>query len=181
MLAGLRVVEFASSHAAMAGKLLGDLGAEVILVEPPDGHASRWFAPFVTDTPGVERSLWWHHYNTSKRGIVIDPCTDSGHSELWQLLQGADVVLEGEAPGRLEQLGLDYEDVRRENRQLVWVSVTPFGRSHGDQAGEAIDLTLMAEGGAMWSCGYDDHDLPPVRGGGNQAYQLGAVWAVKGA
>ncbi len=71
-LTGLRVVELASEHGAFAGKMLADLGAEVVLVEPHDGHATRRFEPFLDDIPGVERSLWWWHYNTGKLGVTLD-------------------------------------------------------------------------------------------------------------
>ena len=71
-LAGLRVVEVASTHAAFAGKLMADLGADVVVVEPPGGHPSRDHGPFLDDEPGPERSLYWWHYNTSKRGVVLD-------------------------------------------------------------------------------------------------------------
>src|SRR4051812_39036659 len=110
MLAGLRVVELASAHAAMAGKLLGDLGAEVVLVEPPGGHPSRWYGPFAGDEPGLESSLWWHHYNTSKLGVVIDRADERGRRQLRMLLESADVVLEGEEPGALDA-ALDHAEV----------------------------------------------------------------------
>jgi len=71
-LRGLEVVELASEHAAWAGKLLADLGAEVTLVEPPGGHATRAIGPFVDDRPDPERSLWWWHHHTSKNGVVLD-------------------------------------------------------------------------------------------------------------
>ena len=94
-LAGLRVVELASEHAAFAGKMLGDLGADVIVVEPPGGHPSRAYGPFVDDVADPERSLWWWHYNTSKRGVVLDLDTDDGAEEFRRLAAGADIVLEG--------------------------------------------------------------------------------------
>ena len=83
-LAGLRVVELSgddvwgSSAAAHAARILADLGADVVLVEPPGGHRCRGFAPFVDDEPGPERSLWWWHYQTSKRGVVVDLETERG-------------------------------------------------------------------------------------------------------
>ena len=71
-LAGVRVVEVAHDAVAWAGRLCADLGAEVIVVEPPGGHASRRYEPFLDDEPGPERSLWWWHYNASKRSVVLD-------------------------------------------------------------------------------------------------------------
>ena len=97
-LAGLRVVELASEHAAFAGKMLGDLGADVIVIEPPGGHASRAYGPFADDVEDPERSLWWWHYNTSKRGVVLDLATDAGADHFRRLAAEADIVLEGEPP-----------------------------------------------------------------------------------
>ena len=180
-LVGLRVVELASEHAAFAGKMLGDLGADVIVIEPPGGHPSRTYGPFADDVEDPERSLWWWHYNTSKRGVVLDLASAAGAERFRGLVAAADVVLEGEAPGALAALGLDHTDLRADHDQLVWVSVTPFGRTGSRAHDPATDLTLLAGGGPAWSCGYDDHSLPPVRGGGNQAFHIASVWAVTGA
>src|SRR5262249_24074387 len=120
---------------------------------------------------------FWH-YNTSKRGITLDLATLRGRELARELIARVDVVLEGEDPGRLESLGLVATDELARRRELVWTSITPFGRN-APRAGEpATDLTLLAGGGPAWSCGYDDHSLPPVRGGGNQAYHTGGHNAV---
>lgn len=184
-LLGLRVVELASEHAALAGKLLADLGAEVVLVEPPGGHATRAYPPFAGDEPHPERSLWWWHYNTSKLGVTLD--LDGGSARrgrepdrdlFARLVATADVVVEGEAPGRLARLGLDHTDLRPAQPRLIWASVTPFGRSGPRRDEPATDLTILAGGGPAWSCGYDDHELPPIRGGGNQGFHTACLVAV---
>src|SRR3954447_8572562 len=105
-LAGLRVVELASDFAALAGKMLGDLGAEVVVVEPPGGHGSRAYGPFVDDQPDPERSLWWWYYNTSKLGVVFDIDTADGRDTFRALAATADIVVEAEPPGRLAGLHL---------------------------------------------------------------------------
>jgi crotonobetainyl-CoA:carnitine CoA-transferase CaiB-like acyl-CoA transferase len=64
---------------------------------------------------------------------------------------------------------------------MIWVSVTPFGRSGPRAHDAATDLTVLAAGGPVWSCGYDDHSIPPVRGGGNQGYQTGSIFATMAA
>ena len=179
-LAGLRVVELASESAAYAGKLLGEMGAEVVLVEPPGGHRTRWFEPFVDDRPDPEKSLWWWHYNVGKRGVALD-LDDPTEADLFRRLAGsADIVLEAEPPDRLSALGLDHTDLCPAHPELIWTSVTPFGRLDPRSARAVTDLTVLAAGGPVWSCGYDDHSLPPVRGGGNQGFQTGSVWAVIG-
>ncbi len=178
-LAGLRVVELASEWAAYAGKLLADLGAEVVLVEPRAGHHTRGYGPFVDDVPGPERSLWWWHYHTSKLGVALDLHHRDDDVELFRRLVGsADAVLEGEPPGTLAERRIDYNDLVRLRPDLIMTSVTPFGRRGPRAREQATDLTLLAAGGPVWSCGYDDHALPPIRGGGNQSLHIGGVHAV---
>jgi crotonobetainyl-CoA:carnitine CoA-transferase CaiB-like acyl-CoA transferase len=180
-LAGLKVVELASEHAAFAGKLLGDLGADVVLVEPPGGHHCRSYGPFADNVTDPEHSLWWWHYQTSKRGVVIDLEQPAGRILFLRLVAEADVVLEGEPPSRLTALGVDYADLSPSHPQLVWVSVTPFGRASARSDEDMTDLTLLAGGGAIQLCGYDDHTLPPVRGGGNQGWHTVSLWAANAA
>jgi len=178
---GVKVVELASEHAALAGKMLGDLGADVVVVEPPGGHASRAYGPFADDVDDPERSLWWWYYNTSKRGVVLDLTSAQGREQFRRLVAEADIVLEGETPGALDALDLGRVALRAEHERLIWVTVTPFGSNGTRALDPATDLTLLAGGGLAWSCGYDDHSLPPVRGGGNQAFHIGSTWAVMGA
>jgi crotonobetainyl-CoA:carnitine CoA-transferase CaiB-like acyl-CoA transferase len=180
-LEGVRVVELASEHGALAGKILADLGAEVIVVEPRGGHASRHFEPFLDDVPGSERSLWWWYYNTGKLSVALD-LHDASGADLWRgLVAASDIVLEGEPPGLLAELGLDFEAFEPEHPELVWVSITPFGSASPRSREPVTDLTLQAGAGPAWSCGYDDHVLPPVRPGGNQGYHTACLWAVEAA
>jgi crotonobetainyl-CoA:carnitine CoA-transferase CaiB-like acyl-CoA transferase len=181
MLEGLRVIELASDRAAYAGKLLGDLGADVVVVEPPGGHTSRWYGPFVDDEPHPERSLWWWYYNTSKRSVVLDLHGDEGARAFALLVAEADVVLEAEPPDHLDSIGLDHRHFRAERPELIWVSVTPFGRRCADADVPMTDLTLLAGSGIVWNSGYDDHTIPPVRGGGGQSHHIAAVNAAMGA
>ena len=177
-LAGTRAVELSSELAAWAGKLLGDMGTDVILVEPPSGARTRGFAPFVYDVPDPDRSLWFWHYNTSKRGVTLDLEDPEGREALKRLIAGADFLLEAERPGRMAALGLDYDALKPLNPGLIMLSVSPYGQTGPRSQDEAVDLTILAGGGPVWSCGYDDHTLPPVRGGGNQGYQTACHFAV---
>jgi len=178
---GLRVVELAGERTALAGKLLADMGAEVIAVEPPTGCPTRGFAPFVDGDPDPEKSLHWFYYNTSKRGVTLDPGREGGGELLARLLASADLLLEGEAPGRLASLGFDDQRIRTLRPDVVHVSITPFGRESSRRDEAATDLTILAGGGPVWSCGYDDHSLPPVRGLGNQGIAIAAHYAVLSA
>ena len=190
---GLRVIELTSERCALAGKLLADMGADVIVVEPPGGSPMRAYEPFADDEADPERALWWWHYNTSKRSVVLDLDAADGAGDFRRLVSTADVVIEAEPLGRLAALGLDWNqlggapssasaiaaqpstDASERNERLIWVSITHNGRERPDPP--ATDLTLLAEGGPVWSCGYDDHTLPPVRGGGNQGLQMACHYA----
>ncbi len=179
-LQGTRVVELATERIAWAGKLMGDMGADVILVEEPGGDRSRGYAPFADDDEGGE-SLYFWHYNTSKRGVVLDLEKSAAKEAFLALVASADVLIESEAPGRLAALGLDYADLVKAKPDLIHVSVTPFGRETSRKDEPVTDLTLLAGGGPVWSCGYDDHSIPPIRGGGNQGYQTASHYAVMSA
>jgi len=179
-LRGTRIVELASERISWAGKLMGDMGADVILVEPPEGEPSRSYPPFADDRDEGE-SLYFWHYNTSKRSVALDLEHESGKQAFLALIESADLLIESEEPGRLAALGLDYEDLAKTRPDLIHVSMTPFGRATTRRDEPVTDLTLLAGGGPVWSCGYDDHSLPPIRGGGNQGYQTGCHYAVMSA
>jgi crotonobetainyl-CoA:carnitine CoA-transferase CaiB-like acyl-CoA transferase len=180
-LTGLRVLELSNERIAFAGKLLGDMGADVVLIEPPGGDPARRYAPFLDDMPGDDRSLWWWHYNTSKRGIVLDLDDAHDRRRFEQLVTTADILLEAEPRTRLGKLGIDYADLKKRRPELIHIAVTPFGRHDPKSDLPATDLTILAGGGPVWSCGYDDHSLPPVRGGGNQGYHTASHFAVLSA
>jgi crotonobetainyl-CoA:carnitine CoA-transferase CaiB-like acyl-CoA transferase len=177
-LAGLRVIEWCDEKGTYAGKLLADAGADVVKIEMPSGNPTRNYEPFLRDEKNTERSLWFWHYNTSKRGITLDLEQERGRELFRQLVEDADVVVESQRPGRMAELGIDYDDLQDANPSMLWVAITPFGREGPRSHEKATDLTLLAGGGPCWSCGYDDHSLPPVRGGGNQGYQTGCHYAV---
>ncbi len=179
-LAGVRVVELAGERIALAGKLLADMGADVILVEPPAGDPSRDYPPFLDDEPGEDRSLYWWHYHTSKRGVVIDLESRAGVERFRALVASADILIEAQPPSRLAGLGLDYTDLVAHRPDLIHIAVTPFGRNDPKSSLPATDLTIMAGAGPPWSCGYDDHSLPPIRGTG-QGYHTAAHFAVMSA
>jgi crotonobetainyl-CoA:carnitine CoA-transferase CaiB-like acyl-CoA transferase len=178
-LVGTRIIEFPSEAGAYAGKILAELGAEVILVEPPGGHPTRQLPPYAPEVPVPESSLWWWYYNAAKESVVLD-WQGADRDRLRELIDSAHVVLECEEPGFFARAGLDIDVIRAENPGLIWSSIIPEGDPRKGSDHPFVDLTLLAAGGAVWSCGYDDHTLPPVRGGGNQAYHTASVWAVIG-
>ena len=177
-MAGLRVVELSDEGGELAGKLLGDMGADVVKVEPPGGARTRGYEPFLGDEPHPERSLYFWHYNTSKRSVALDLEGEAGREAFRRLVAKADILVEDQPPGRLAALGLDYSDLRAGNPRLIHAAITPFGRDDPRSLEPFTDLTILAGGGPVWSCGYDDHSLPPVRGGGGQGFHTGCHWAL---
>ena len=179
-LAGLRVLELADETGQYCGKLLGDLGADVIKIEPPGGAATRHIGPFVDDVPHHDRSLAFWHYNTSKRGVTLNLETQDGRALFRRLAAGADVVLETFRPGYLASLSLGYDDLRADNPALVMCALTPFGQTGPWRDFRTSDLLHMAAGGEMASCGYDAADVadaPPIAPGGGNAWHMGCHYA----
>ncbi len=177
-LLGTRGVELVSDATAFAGKLLADMGADVVLVEPPQGAEARAYPPFLEDEPGPERSLHWWHFHTSKRGVTLDLDSEAGRELFARLVAGADVLIDAEPAGRLADLGIGYAALSEANPTLVHAAITPFGQESERRSDPVTDLTLLAGGGPAWSCGYDDHSLPPIRGGGFQGYAIACHYAV---
>ena len=108
-LEGLRVLDLSGPLGNYAGKLFGDLGADVVLVEPPQGSGLRHQPPFLDDCPGIESSLAFAYHNTSKRGITLDLDRPEDQSRLRRLVKSADVLIETERPGVMNGRGLGYE------------------------------------------------------------------------
>jgi crotonobetainyl-CoA:carnitine CoA-transferase CaiB-like acyl-CoA transferase len=179
-LAGLRILELADETGQFCGKLLGDLGADVIKIEPPGGEPSRRIGPFLDDIPHPERSLSFWYYNTSKRGITLNLETADGRGLFRRLAATSDVILETFRPGFLKSLGLDYEALRKQNSRLIMCSLTPFGQAGPWRDYLSSDLLHMAAGGQMASCGYDETDMPnapPIAPGGGNAWHMGCHFA----
>src|SRR4051794_20693465 len=120
LLEGLRVVELSQLIAApLCGLTLGDLGAEVIKVEPPAGDDARGFPPFLSDGT----SAFFQALNRGKRGVALDLSDAAARDAARRLVTSADVVIEN-LGNPTARLGFGYEEASRENRGLVWCSVT---------------------------------------------------------
>ena len=183
-LAGVRVVELCDELGQYAGKMLADMGADVVKIEPPEGSATRRVGPFVNDEPGPDRSLNFWYHNANKRSVMLDLAvseTDRGLARA--LIARADVFLEAGSPGRAASLGLERDALAAANPRLVHCALTPFGQD-GPWAGYAVsDLVALAAGGPMCMNGYDAGDAPgapPIHGKGDQAYNTAAHYAVMG-
>jgi crotonobetainyl-CoA:carnitine CoA-transferase CaiB-like acyl-CoA transferase len=185
-LAGIRIVECGDGvAAAYATKLLADLGAEVIKVEPRAGDSSRRRGPFPRGIADPDRSGLFLYLNTNKRAAAFDLESDGGRTLLGRLAQQADLLVHDLPPRRMAEYGLTYDELAAANPRLVMTSITPFGLDgpHRDYA--ATDMTLWNAGGIAYLNGSPEaEDLPPLRTYGHQAaYQggLNAAIAALGA
>ena len=179
-LSGVRVLELADEKGQFCGKLLGDLGADVVKIEPPGGEPNRHVGPFLDDVPSPERSLSFCYYNTSKRGITLNLETADGRLLFLRLTATADVIVETFAPGFMASLGLDHDVLGQQNSRLILCSLTPFGQTGPWRDYLSSDLLHMAAGGEMASCGYDEADVsngPPIAPGGGNAWHMGCHYA----
>jgi crotonobetainyl-CoA:carnitine CoA-transferase CaiB-like acyl-CoA transferase len=179
-LAGLRVLELADEKGQFCGKLMADLGADVIKIEPPGGQNTRSVGPFLDDIPHRERSLAFWHYNTSKRGITLNLETPDGRVLFHRLMAQTDILLETYPPGYLPTLGLGYEALSHMNSRLIMCSLTPFGQTGPWRDYQTSDLLQLAAGGQMGCCGYDPEDVPeapPIAPGGGNAWHIGGHFA----
>src|SRR5262245_34269708 len=115
----VRVLDLSDESASLAGRILADLGAEVILVEPPAGAPHRSLAPFVDDIAGIERSYHHLYYNANKRSVVLDFDTDAGGERFRELVESADVIIVSGVPAVLESSGLGFEHLHAINPTLI--------------------------------------------------------------
>ncbi|HEX9896825.1 MAG TPA: CoA transferase [Dehalococcoidales bacterium] len=181
-LSGIKVVEYANMVAGpYCGKLLADLGADVIKVEPPEGDPARTFGPFPDNKPHREKSALFLYNNTSKRGITLNLKTSEGKELFTRLIQWADVLIDNHPPGHLESLGFSDEAIHRANPRLIYTSVTPYGRTGPRAQVEGDELTLAhASGlGNLMPVRSANINRAPVKPGGFQvAYQSAVNAAV---
>ncbi|MBU1276371.1 MAG: CoA transferase [Proteobacteria bacterium] len=160
-LGGYRVLELGGQESLFAGKLLADMGAEVIKVEPPAGDPARQLGPMAPGVDPVEASLLWQAMNTGKKSVILDLETYKGRDVFMELAATADVVIEAYPPDCLDQMGLGFQELCRVRPDLVMVSITPFGDAGPYRDFVASDLVIWALSGLLHICG--DPDRPPVR------------------
>jgi len=172
-LEGVRVVEYATMVSGpYCGKLLGDMGADVIKVEPSAGDPSRRSGPFPDEAKHPEQSALFLFNNTSKRGVVLDVTTREGRALLEKLLAWAEVFIDNHPRSYLEDMGLGWEVLHRMNPGLVYVSITPYGRTgpRADVKGDELTITHGGGVGYALPARSENINLPPVKLGG---YQVG--------
>jgi len=161
LLAPYRVLDLTDERGLLAGKILADLGADVVQIEPPGGNPARNIGPFYGDDPQPEKSLFWWAYAANKRSITLDLEQKDGQALLKKMVGEADFLIESFAPGYLDTLGLGYDLLAEINPKLVMVSITPFGQDGPYSNYQATDIVGMALGGFMYLTG--DDDRAPIR------------------
>jgi len=145
---GVRIVEFATMVSGpFCGKLLADMGADVLKIEPPEGDPSRLCGPFPKTGPHPEYSALFLYNNTSKRGITLNPTTEEGAVIFKRLIEWADILIDNHQPGYLEARGINPSTLQQINPNLIYTSITPYGLTGPRVNVKGDELTLIHAGG----------------------------------
>ncbi len=177
---GIKVAEFATMVSGpYCGKLLADMGADVVKIEPPEGDPSRRCGPFPKSGPHPERSALFLYNNTSKRGVTLNLGTAEGLDVFKRFLKWADVVIDNHPPSYLESLGLDWDAMCKLNAALIYTSITPYGRTGPRANVKGDELTIIHAGGLgnLMPTRSVDVDRAPVKMGGHPVGYHGGITA----
>lgn len=177
-LTGYRVLDLGGPLSLHCTKLLADMGADVIKIERPSGDESRRVPPFKDDVPHPEKSLYFLHFNTNKRGITLDVEKPDGRAILLELCKKADVVIETYRPSRALELRLTYHDLSAVNPALVVASITPFGQNGPWKDFKANDMAGIALGNLLYLAG--EPGEPPLQPPGEIAYGMASTYGAFG-
>ena len=177
------VVECGDERGEFAGLLLASFGAEVIKLEGREGSNSRRLGPFASPQPDPEHSLCFWRYNLGKKSVGLDPGQPAARGALERLVRRADIVIDSGPAVDVEQRLDLYREVQAQNPGLIICTLTPFGLDGPYRDLTMTDLTQLAMGGVMASCGYDPgpdgvYDTPPIAPGMWQAYHIACEHAV---
>ncbi|MDZ4278917.1 MAG: CoA transferase, partial [Dehalococcoidia bacterium] len=171
VLSDLRVIELSrSAAAAFAGRLCADAGAEVVLVEPPEGHPLRREGPFRDDRVDPETSAAHLHVNAGKRSLTLELETQAGL--LRKLVLASDMFITDLSADALDPLGLSWSALHEARPSLVMTRVTPFGDTGPLRGYQATNLVCLALGGQLKITG-DPHRPPLTNFGAQAEYQAG--------
>ncbi len=168
MMGSYRVLDLTDEKGFLCGKILADLGMDVLKIEPVGGDLSRRCGPFYKDIPKPEFSLYWLAFNCNKRGITLDISKADGKALFKKLVRQADFVIESFPPGTLAGLGLGYDDLQKINPRIILTSITPFGQDGPYRNYKVTDLISTAIGGTLYVNGLPDRE--PIRYGFPVAY-----------
>ena len=173
MLSCYRILDLTDDKGFFCGKVLGDLGADVIKIEKPGGDPCRSRGPFYHDIPDPEKSLYWFAFNANKKGITLDIGTSDGREIFKTLVERSDVVIESFMPGYMDKLGLGYPALSKVNPGIILTSISGFGQEGPYRDYNSGDIAVWALSGFMYIMG--EPDRPPLAPGYPHGYLLGAV------
>ena len=163
-LEGLKVIELARILAGpWAGQTLGDLGAEVIKVEAPEGDDTRQWGPPFVERENDKTASYFHSCNRGKSSVIVDFRTDEGKAVLIELVRDADILIENFKVGGLKKYGLDYENLAKVNPKLIYCSITGFGQTGPYAHRAGYDYIIQGMSGFMSITG--EPDGAPQRAG----------------
>ena len=177
-LTGVRVLDLADESAAFASRILADLGADVVKLEPPGGGATRRLAPFLDDRPGPERGFFHLYHDAGKRSLVLDRSTALGAATFRRLIASADVLVETAACSTERDPVLEPGSLRAANPRLVHATVLPFASEGAWRDWKANDLVAGAASGLVWLCG--EPGSPPLQGSAHPAYAMASLAVATG-
>ena len=181
LLPGVRVLDVGQGISGpYCAKILAQMGAEVIKVEPPEGDLARRMGPFPGDSPHPETSGVFLALNANKFGVTLDLCTREGATAFRKMAATVDIVIENPPPISLEDLGLGYDALKNTNPGLIFASITPFGNRGPYKDFKATDLVLYHMSGhahGLLGAVKDPDSDPPIRAGGHQAELVGGMAA----
>ncbi|MBI4339455.1 MAG: CoA transferase [Chloroflexi bacterium] len=178
---GINVLEWGTTIAtAFHARMLGDMGARVVKVEPPTGDPARRAGPFPAGVPNSEKSGLFLALNTNKFGITLDPTCETGRAVFGELVKATDILVVDSRPSDLARWRLTFGDLKKLNASLIMVSITPFGATGPYQDFKASDLTIFQMSGyarAMVRGETDPVAKVPVRAQTDQVAMLGGLSA----
>ncbi|PLW80957.1 hypothetical protein CWI75_18120, partial [Kineobactrum sediminis] len=178
-LAGVRVLDLTDASGVFSTRLLADLGADVVRIEPPDGGSLRSHGPGLNGMQDAECGYYHLFHNMNKRSVVADFDDADALARVKALVRTADILVESGAPGRLAAYALDYESVRQINPGLTYVSISPFGQDGPWSNRSGNDLIAAASGGILGISG--SLDEPPMQGNADPSYKMASLAAATGA
>ena len=166
LLKGVRVLDISEGISGpFASKLLADLGADTVKIERPAvGDVSRTFGPFPKGIKDLENSASFLYFNTNKKSVVLDLCSEVGIDKFKKLLCSYDVVISSQTSKSLEEQGIGFEIMRTLNPKIVLTTVTGFGSDGPYSDYESSHLVSCALGGWANNCGVPDRE--PLQAGG---------------
>jgi crotonobetainyl-CoA:carnitine CoA-transferase CaiB-like acyl-CoA transferase len=177
-LKGYRALDLTDLSGQLCGRILADLGMEVIKIEPPGGDPVRKLPPFVQSADGQRLSATFAHLNAGKASKALDLDQEAHRATLRRLVGTADVLLESFKPGELDAKGLGYKDLAAIRPGIVMASITGFGQTGPKKNWACNDLVALAQSGFLYISG--DPSLPPVRPPETQAYYFASLFAAAG-